>query len=91
MSLWLLIKRLFTGKEKPRPTTQVFRRAPRPTFERKKVIPDSPTPKLDEAIGDDKGVCHVDFGKVRKITRKFERKNKRLTEFYDEDGDLIQD
>lgn len=90
MKLWSTVKELFKKKKKPRPTTQVFKVLPKPAFE-KRVVEKEPTPLLDEAVVENKDACHIDFNKVRKITRKFNRRNKKITEFYDDGGDLITD
>lgn len=63
------------------------KKPPEPPFEGRKII--IPPIQLESAITEDNNVGHIDFNKVRKITKRYKKKTGRHTDFYDTDGDLI--
>jgi len=88
MKIWIMISNFFR-RRKPKPTTQVFKVLPKPVFEGRETKTFVPSKKLEKAIHEDNDVGHIDFNKVRKITRRYNKK--KMIDFYDEDGELIQD
>jgi len=87
MKIWIMVSNFF--RRRPKPTTQVFKVLPKPVFEGHENKSFCPSEKLKKAVHEDDDVGHIDFNKVRKITRRYDRK--KMTEFYDDGGELITD
>jgi len=77
---------------KPESSTEIIKILPNPPFSGRDTKTYAPPKELKQAIYEDNKIGHIDFGKVRKITRRFNRDQiKRKTDFYDDTGKLIID